>query len=152
VKAGHRYQNGCMYEHHGAWYVRYRQQILQEDGSAKLNHASKHLGRSADMNSLPVPHEAGALRHNKSAVFPIDCLLVWVGVHRLRGGFPNRRRSVCWGDSIRDLLASGLWNYRAIRNPTGFLHSPGFSRNSNFRILLYQFLFTTNVFLISRNI
>ena len=43
------------------------------------------------MNSLPVPQEAGALRHNKSAVFPIDCLLVWVGVHRLRGGFPNRR-------------------------------------------------------------
>ena len=46
MKAGLRYQNGCMYEHHGAWYVRYRQRILQEDGSAKLNHASKHLGRS----------------------------------------------------------------------------------------------------------
>jgi len=37
VKAGLRYQNGCMYEHHGAWYVRYRQRILQEDASAKLN-------------------------------------------------------------------------------------------------------------------
>jgi len=52
VKAGLRYQNGCMYEHHGAWYVRYRQRILQEDGSAKLNHASKHLGRSADFSNI----------------------------------------------------------------------------------------------------
>src|SRR5204863_5327360 len=41
-----------MYEHHGAWYVRYRQRILQEDGSAKLNHASKHLGRSADFSNI----------------------------------------------------------------------------------------------------
>ncbi len=52
MKAGLRYQNGCMYEHHGAWYVRYRQRILQEDGSAKLNHASKHLGRSADFSNI----------------------------------------------------------------------------------------------------
>jgi hypothetical protein len=41
-----------MYEYHGAWYVRYRQRILQEDGSAKLNHASKHLGRSADFSNI----------------------------------------------------------------------------------------------------
>ena len=41
-----------MYEHHGAWYVRYRQRILQEDGSAKLNHACKHLGRSADFSNI----------------------------------------------------------------------------------------------------
>ena len=40
------------HEHHGAWYVRYRQRILQEDGSAKLNHASKHLGRSADFSNI----------------------------------------------------------------------------------------------------
>ena len=52
MKAGLRYQNGCMYEHHGTWYVRYRQRILQEDGSAKLNHASKHLGRSADFSNI----------------------------------------------------------------------------------------------------
>lgn len=52
MKAGLRYQNGCMYEHHEAWYVRYRQRILREDGSAKLNHASKHLGRSADFSNI----------------------------------------------------------------------------------------------------
>jgi hypothetical protein len=32
--------------------VRYRQRILQEDGSAKLNHASKHLERSADFSNI----------------------------------------------------------------------------------------------------
>src|SRR5712671_1503021 len=41
-----------MYERPSAWYVRYRERILQEDGSTKLNHVSKHLGRSADFSNI----------------------------------------------------------------------------------------------------
>jgi integrase len=52
VKADLRYQNGYLYEHHGAWYVRYRQRITQEDGSSNLNRASKHLGRSGDFSNI----------------------------------------------------------------------------------------------------
>jgi hypothetical protein len=48
MKATHRYQNGRLYEEHGAWYVQYRQRIALEDGSSKLNRAAKHLGRSQD--------------------------------------------------------------------------------------------------------
>jgi hypothetical protein len=46
MKTDVRYQNGFLYEHHGAWYVRYYQRTSKEDGTRQLNHASKHLGRS----------------------------------------------------------------------------------------------------------
>jgi hypothetical protein len=52
MKTDLRYQNGCLYEHHGAWYVRYRQRISQEGGATKRNHASKHLGRSVDFPNI----------------------------------------------------------------------------------------------------
>jgi hypothetical protein len=37
---------------HGTWYVRYRQRVLQEDGSGELKHISKHLGRSNDFSNI----------------------------------------------------------------------------------------------------
>ncbi len=52
MKPDLRYQKGYLYEHHGAWYVRYSQRISQEDGSSKLNHVSKHLGRSKDFSNI----------------------------------------------------------------------------------------------------
>jgi hypothetical protein len=52
MKADLRYQNGFLYEHHGAWYVRYRQRISKQDGSSNINHVSKHLGRSKDFRSI----------------------------------------------------------------------------------------------------
>ncbi len=52
MKADLRYQNGYLYEHNGAWYVRYRQQISQEDGSSKLKLVSKNLGRSKDFSNI----------------------------------------------------------------------------------------------------
>jgi hypothetical protein len=52
VNADLRYQNGCLYEQHGAWYVQYRQRVSQQDGSCKLNRASKHLGRSGDFSNI----------------------------------------------------------------------------------------------------
>ena len=52
MKTDLRYQNGSLYQHHGAWYVRYRQRISKEDGSSNLNHASKHLGRSKDFRNI----------------------------------------------------------------------------------------------------
>jgi integrase len=52
MKATHRYQNGRLYEEHGAWYVQYRQRIAQEDGSSKLNRTAKHLGRTQDFANI----------------------------------------------------------------------------------------------------
>src|SRR6267142_820625 len=52
MKTDLRYQTGFLYEHHGAWYVRYRQRISKEDGSCNLNHLSKHLGRSKDFRDI----------------------------------------------------------------------------------------------------
>ena len=43
-----RYQHGCLYKDHGAWYVRYRERVLQNDGSIKIIRTSKHLGRCTD--------------------------------------------------------------------------------------------------------
>ena len=52
MKAYFRYQKGYQYEEHGAWYVRYRQRVPQEDGSSRLKHISKHLGRSKDFSNI----------------------------------------------------------------------------------------------------
>jgi integrase len=52
MKANFCYQNGYLYEPHGAWHVRYRQRICQEDGSSRLTHTSKHLGRSKDFSNI----------------------------------------------------------------------------------------------------
>src|SRR5260370_18381977 len=52
MKANLRYQNGYMYEDHGSWCVRYRQRISQEDGSSKVSHVCKRLGRSKDFSNI----------------------------------------------------------------------------------------------------
>ncbi len=52
MKTNLRYQNGFLYEHHGAWFVRYSQRVSEQDGSTSLNRASKHLGRSKDFRSI----------------------------------------------------------------------------------------------------
>ncbi len=52
MKTTLRYQNGCLYVDHGAWYVKYRQRIAQEDGSSKLNRASKFLGRAEEFANI----------------------------------------------------------------------------------------------------
>jgi hypothetical protein len=52
MKAYFRYQEGYLYEEHGAWCVRYRQRVPQEDGSSRLKHISKHLGRSNDFSNI----------------------------------------------------------------------------------------------------
>jgi hypothetical protein len=52
MKANLRCQNGSLYQHYGAWNVRYRQRISKQDGSGNLNHASKHLGRSKGFRNI----------------------------------------------------------------------------------------------------
>jgi len=52
MKVNFHYQEGYLYEDHGAWYVQYRQQISQADGSSQLKHVSKHLGRSKDSSNI----------------------------------------------------------------------------------------------------
>jgi hypothetical protein len=52
MKANLRYQNGSLYEHHGAWFVRYSRRISEQDGSINLNRVSKYLGRSKDFRSI----------------------------------------------------------------------------------------------------
>jgi integrase len=52
MKTNLRYQNGSLYEHHGAWFVRYSRRISKQDGSTNLNRVSKYLGRSKDFRSI----------------------------------------------------------------------------------------------------
>ena len=52
MKTNLRYQNGYLYKDHGSWYVRYRQRISQEDGSSKVSHVCKRLGRSEDFCNI----------------------------------------------------------------------------------------------------
>jgi len=40
-----RYQDGCLYADHAAWYVKYRVQVRLEDGSLKFKQRAKMLGR-----------------------------------------------------------------------------------------------------------
>ena len=39
-----RYQDGYLYVDHGAWFVRYRERVRQEDGSIKLKQRARKLG------------------------------------------------------------------------------------------------------------
>jgi integrase len=39
-----RYQDGYLYVDHGAWFVRYRERVRQEDGSIKLKQRARRLG------------------------------------------------------------------------------------------------------------
>ncbi len=43
-----RYQDGCLYADHAAWYVRYRAPVRQEDGSVKFKQRAKMLGHLKD--------------------------------------------------------------------------------------------------------
>src|SRR5690348_8074008 len=43
-----RYQEGCLYADHAAWYVRYRAPVRQEDGSVKFRQRAKMLGHLKD--------------------------------------------------------------------------------------------------------
>lgn len=52
MKSNLRYQNGSLYEHHGAWFVRYSRRISEQDGSTNLDRVSKYLGRSKDFRSI----------------------------------------------------------------------------------------------------
>ena len=52
MKANLRYQNGHLYQEHGSWYVRYRQRTSQENGSSRVKHLSKQLGRSKDFSNI----------------------------------------------------------------------------------------------------
>src|ERR1700732_2055127 len=52
MKTNLRYQNGYLYKDHGSWYLRYRQRISQEDGSSKVSHVCKRLGRSEDFCNI----------------------------------------------------------------------------------------------------
>ncbi len=43
-----RYQEGHLYVHHEAWYVRYRERVRQEDGSTKRRQKAQRLGSLED--------------------------------------------------------------------------------------------------------
>lgn len=43
-----RYQEGHLYVHHNAWYVRYRERVRKEDGSIKLKQRAARLGSVTD--------------------------------------------------------------------------------------------------------
>ncbi len=43
-----RYQDGYLYVDHGAWFVRYRERVRQQDGSIKLKQRARRLGSVSD--------------------------------------------------------------------------------------------------------
>jgi hypothetical protein len=110
MKTNLRYQNGSLYEHHGAWFVRYSRRISEQDGSTNLNRVSKYLGRSKDLaeilneyrKSMGSP-EAGVVFHSGDGL-PI-CVdkvgrrvirralettgLPWYGWHAFRRGLAS---------------------------------------------------------------
>src|SRR5258707_6172450 len=98
MKTDLRYQNGSLYQHHGAWYVRYRQRISKEDGSCNLNHASKHLGRSKDFRYISdvelcrAPFICSLLFSKCSAKnYRLSLILTWQYQHSFRGCQPSSK-------------------------------------------------------------
>ena len=54
-----RYQKGCLFQDHGAWFVRYRESVKQKDGSIKFRRQAKRLG---DVGSFPRADDIEPLR------------------------------------------------------------------------------------------
>jgi integrase len=54
-----RYQKGCLFQDHGAWFVRYRESVRQKDGSIKFSRQAKRLG---DVDSFPRADDIEPLR------------------------------------------------------------------------------------------
>jgi integrase len=61
MKTNLRYQNGFLYEHHGAWFVRYSQRNSKQDGFTNLDRTSKHLGRCKDFRNISDVEQCRAL-------------------------------------------------------------------------------------------
>ena len=56
-----RYQEGHLYVHHDAWYVRYWERVRQHDGSIKLQQRAKKLGQPEGL-SARIPDQAAVRR------------------------------------------------------------------------------------------
>jgi integrase len=54
-----RYQKGCLFQDHGAWFVRYRESVRQKDGTIKFRRQAKRLG---DVRSFPHADDIEPLR------------------------------------------------------------------------------------------
>jgi integrase len=54
-----RYQKGQLYQDHGAWFVRYRDRVRQENGSVKLQRRTRRLG---DVEEFPTKSDVEILR------------------------------------------------------------------------------------------
>jgi integrase len=54
-----RYQQGQLYQDHGAWFVRYRDRVRQKDGSGKLQRKAKRL---ANIEEFPTKSDIEPLR------------------------------------------------------------------------------------------
>jgi len=90
-----RYQKGCSYQEHSAWFVRYREAIRQKDGTTKIRRRSKRLG---SLESFPSAVDVEPLRirfmqrinHGRSgpdsgmtlAEFVDSCYLPWTEAER----------------------------------------------------------------------
>jgi hypothetical protein len=59
MKANLRYQNGSLYEHHGAWFVRYTRRISEQDGTTNLNRVSKYWGAPKTFGVFLMSNGAG---------------------------------------------------------------------------------------------
>ena len=95
-----RYQEGYLYVHHEAWFVRYREPVRQPDGSIKFRQRAKKLGSVKDYphKSQIEPLFAEFMRQqNAGNVLPETCVTLAEFVDKFylnyieENGLPQKR-------------------------------------------------------------
>lgn len=107
-----RYQDGQLYVHHGAWFVRYRVRVRQEDGSTELQQRAKKLGNVADfpLESQIMPLKTEFMhRLNASRFTPESCMVLREFVEKIYLPYIEELRESTkkgygqiWNNHIRD--------------------------------------------------
>ncbi len=107
-----RYQDGQLYVHHKAWFVRYRVRVRQEDGSIRLQQKAKKLGSVADypLESQIMPLKAEFMRRLNAGKFTPESGMVLMEfvekiylpyIEELRESTKKGYREI-WNNHIRD--------------------------------------------------
>ena len=126
MKTNLRYQNGYLYKDHGSWYLRYRQRISQEDGSSKVSHVCKRLGRSEDFcNIFEVERcragfmqtvnrdRLGANSRITLTAFVEGAYLPWTKEERRAS--TSKGHHEIWSNHLRDRVGKlRLWEFRTV--------------------------------------
>jgi hypothetical protein len=126
MKSSLRYQEGHLYEHHGAWYVRYRRKVRHEDGSSTWKRTARRLGRWCDFTNpfdvrrcraelmLVVNRDwLSAYSRTTIAAFVDGVFLPWAREER-RASTSHGYQAI-WRTYLRDRVANiGLREFRTV--------------------------------------